>query len=170
MLDLRPIIIELGDQVAVIGRVAERLPESAGKITIVDEGQLETAQTITRILRAVADWMWLVALAVAASQSGWPAGGADRAARARDRRARRRAPDARRAPRRGRLSRRPLAKDDSVKPAVADAWSILTQVLVDRAWVWIILGVVTLVGVWFVGELVAPARRAAPRSPSWRTA
>ena len=56
-----------------------------------------------------------------------------------------------------------LAKDDSVKPAVQDAWSILTQTLADRAWVWITLGVVTLVGVWFVGETrrAAQARRAA---------
>jgi hypothetical protein len=56
-----------------------------------------------------------------------------------------------------------LAKDDSVKPAARDAWSILTQVLADRAWVWITLGVVTLVGVWFVGETdrAARARRAA---------
>ena len=56
-----------------------------------------------------------------------------------------------------------LAKDDSVKPAVEDAWDILTQVLADRAWVWIILGVVTLVGVWFVGETgrAAQARRTA---------
>ena len=33
-----------------------------------------------------------------------------------------------------------LAKDDAVKPAAHDAWNILTQVLADRAWVWIILG------------------------------
>ncbi len=54
-------------------------------------------------------------------------------------------------------------KDDAVKPAGHDAWSILTQTLADRAWVWIILGVVTLVGVWFVGETrrAADARRAA---------
>jgi hypothetical protein len=50
-----------------------------------------------------------------------------------------------------------LAKDDAVKPAAHDAWSILTQVLADRAWVWIILGFITLVGVWFVGD----SRRAA---------
>ena len=50
----------------VIGRVAEELPNSAGKIAIIDESQLETVQTITKILRAVADWMWLAALAVAA--------------------------------------------------------------------------------------------------------
>jgi hypothetical protein len=164
VLDLRPIMIEIGDQVVVIGRLAEKLPDSAGRITIIEESQLETAQTITKILRAVANWMWLVALAVAAVAI-WLARG------------------------RRRLELRALAigvlvvgllmlavrrvaggylvdqlaKDDSVKPAVQAAWDILTQVLVDRAWVWITLGVVTLVGVWFVGETdrAAQARRAA---------
>ena len=164
VLDLRPIIIQLGDQVVVIGRVAEKLPDSAGKITIIDESQLETAQTITKILRAVANWMWLVALAVAALAI-WLARGRRRI----ELRAlaigvllvgllmlavRRVA---------GGYLVDQLAKDDSVKPAVRDAWSILTQVLADRAWVWITLGVVTLVGVWFVGETdrAAQARRAA---------
>ena len=163
VLDLRPIVIELGDQVAVIGKVSERLPESAGKIAIMDESQLSTAQSITKILRAVADWLWLVALAVAALAI-WLARG------------------------RRRLELRALAigvlvvglmlavrrfagdyfvdklvKDDAVKPAGHEAWSILTQTLADRAWVWIILGVVTLVGVWFVGETrrAADARRVA---------
>jgi hypothetical protein len=164
VLDLRPIMIEIGDQVVVIGRLAEKLPDSAGRITIIEESQLETAQSITKILRAVANWMWLVALAVAAL-AVWLARG------------------------RRRLELRALAigvlvvgllllavrrvaggylvdqvaKDDSVKPAARDAWSILTQVLADRAWVWIILGVVTLVGVWFVGETdrAAQARHAA---------
>ena len=164
VLDLRPIMIELGDQVVVIGKVAEKLPDSAGKITIIDESQLETAQTVTKILRAVANWMWLVALAVAALAI-WLARG-------------RRRIELRAlaigvllvgllmlAVRRGAGGYLvdQLAKDDSVKPAVRDAWSILTQVLADRAWVWIILGVVTLVGVWFVGESgrAAQARRAA---------
>jgi hypothetical protein len=159
VLDLRPIMIELGDQVVVIGRLAEKLPDSAGRITIIEESQLESAQTITKILRAVADWMWLVALAVAALAI-WLARG------------------------RRRIELRALAigvlvvgllmlavrrfagdylvdklvKDDAVKPAGQDAWSILTQTLVDRAWVWIILGVVTLVGVWFVGETGRAAR------------
>ena len=158
VLDLRPIMIELGDQVVVIGRLAEKLPESSGKITIIEESQLQTAQTITRILRAVANWMWLVALAVAALAI-WLARGRRRL----ELRAiaigvllvgilmlavRRLAG--------GYLVDR-LAKDDTVKPAVRDAWSILTQVLADRAWVWITLGVVTLLGVWFVGD----TRRAA---------
>ena len=164
VLDLRPIILDLGDQVVVIGRLAEKLPDSAGKITIIEESQLETAQTVTKVLRAVANWMWLVALAVAALAI-WLARGRRRI----ELRAlaigvllvgllmlavRRVA---------GGYLVDQLAKDDSVKPAVRDAWSILTQVLADRAWVWITLGVVTLVGVWFVGETdrAAQARRAA---------
>jgi hypothetical protein len=164
VLDLRPIMIDLGNQVVIIGRVAEKLPDSAGKITIVDESQLQSAQTGTRILRAVANWMLPVALLVAALAI-WLARG------------------------RRRLELRALAigvllvgllmlavrrfgggylvdriaKDDSAKPAARDAWSILTQVLADRAWVWITLGVVTLLGVWFVGETrrAAQARHAA---------
>ena len=173
VLDLRPIVIELGDQVAVIGRVAERLPESSGKVAIIEESQLETAQTITKILRAVADWMWLVALAVAAL-AVWVARG------------------------RRRLELRAIAlgllvvgllllavrrfagdylvdglvKDDAVRPAAHEAWDILTQVLADRAWVWIIFGVITLAGVWFVGETAraSQARSAAAPTLEKRTA
>ena len=167
VLDLRPIMIELGDQVVVIGRVAEKLPDSAGKITIVDESQLETAQTITKVLRAVADWMWLLALVVAAL-AVWLARG------------------------RRRLELRALAigvlvvgllllavrrfagdylvdslvNDDAVKPAGHEAWSILTQTLSDRAWVWIILGVVTLLGVWFVGDGARAARARGAAAPA----
>jgi hypothetical protein len=166
VLDLRPIVIELGDQVAVIGKVAERLPESSGKIAIIDESQLETAQTMTKVLRAVADWMWLLALVVAAL-AVWVARG------------------------RRRLELRALAigvlvvgllllavrrfagdyivdslvKDDGVKPAGHEAWSILTQTLADRAWVWIILGVVTLLGVWFVGDGARAARARGAAAP-----
>ena len=164
VLDLRPIIIQLGDQMVVIQRVADKLPPTAGRITIVDESQLETAQTITKVLRSVANWLWLVALAVAALAI-WLARGRRRV----ELRAlafgvllvgllllavRRVA---------GVYLVDHLAKDDSAKPAARDAWSILTQVLADRAWVWIILGVVTLIGVWFVGETdrAAQARRAA---------
>ena len=166
VLDLRPIVIELGDQVAVIGKVAEQMPESSGKIAIIEKSQLETAQSITKILRAVADWMWLVALAVAAL-AVWLAKG------------------------RRRLELRAIAiglvvvgllllavrrfagaylvdslvKDDAVKPAGHEAWSILTQTLVDRAWVWIILGVVTLLGVSFVGESDRAARARGAATP-----
>ena len=143
--------------------MAEKLPNSSGKIVIIDQSQLESVQAATRILRAVADWMWLVALAVAAA-AVWVARG------------------------RRRIELRAIAigvlvvgllllavhrfagdylidqiaKDDTVKPAAHSAWVILTQALADRAWVWITLGVVTLVGVWFVGHTrrAVAARRA----------
>ena len=56
-----------------------------------------------------------------------------------------------------------VVKDDGAKPAVRNAWSILSQTLADRAWAWITLGLVTLVGVWFVGNTrrAIQARRAA---------
>jgi hypothetical protein len=170
VLDLRPIVIELGDQVAVIGKVAERLPESSGKIAIIEKSQLETAQSLTKILRAVADWMWIVALAFAALAI-WLARGRRRV----ELRAlaiglvlvgllmlvvRRFAGD---------YLVDQLAKDDAVKPAVHAAWSILTQVLADRAWVWIILGVITLVGVWFVGETTLAARARVGARPALRS-
>ncbi len=164
VLDLRPIMIQIGDQVVVIGRVADKLPDSAGKITIVNANQLGTVQTLTRILRAVANWMWLLALAVAAL-AVWLARGR--------RRIELRAIAigvllvgllmlvVRRAG--GGYLVDHLAKDDSVKPAARNAWNILSQTLADRAWVWITLGAVLLLGVWFVGNtnLASRARRAA---------
>ncbi len=160
VLDLRPIMIQIGDQVVVIGRVADKLPDSAGKIAIVDANQLQTVQTLTRILRAVANWMWLLALAVAAA-AVWLAHGR--------RRIELRALAiglllvgllmlvVRRAG--GGYLIDHLAKDDSVKPAAHNAWNILSQTLADRAWVWITLGAVLLLGVWFVGN-TNPALRA----------
>ena len=65
VLDLRPIIVDLGEEVAIIGRVAQQLPESTGSIAIVSSDQLETVQTGARILQALANWLWLVAIAVA---------------------------------------------------------------------------------------------------------
>ena len=167
VLDLRPLVIQIGDQVAVIGKIAEKLPESSGKVVIMQKSQLDTAQTATKVLRAVADWMWLVALAFAAL-AVWLAKG------------------------RRRLELRAIAlglvvvgllllavrrfagdylvdslvKDDAVKPAGHEAWSILTQTLADRAWVWIVLGVVTLAGVWFVGESDRAARARGAAAPA----
>ena len=160
-LDLRPIIIDLGNETAIIGRVAEQLPESAGKIAIVDSDQLETAQTLARILRALSNWLWLLAFVLAAA-AVWLARG------------------------RRRIELRALAVGlivvgvlmllvrrvagtylvdqltiDATEPAGADAWSIVTQGLADRAWIAIVLGALALAGVWLVGPtgLAARARR-----------
>jgi hypothetical protein len=150
-LDLRPIVVAIGEQSAIVSRLAERLPENAGQIKLIDADQLDTAQTITRILRLVADWLWIVALLLAAA-GVWVATG------------------------RRRIELRAIAiavivvgvlellvrrvagtylvdrlTTDATKPAGEDAWSILTQGLADRGWVLIVLGLLLLVGVWLVG-------------------
>jgi hypothetical protein len=127
----------------------------------MDADQLESAQKGTRLLRFLSDWLWIIALALAAV-AVWLARG------------------------RRRLELRALAigviivgflmllvrrtggaylvdrlTDDSTKPAGSAAWNIVTQGLADRAWVWIVLGVLALAGVWLVGPtgLAVRARR-----------
>ncbi len=157
VLDLRPIIVELGEQIAPIGRLEEQLPAETGRIELIEADQLDTAQTAVRILRALAAWLWVVAFAVAALAI-WLARG------------------------RRRLEIRALGigmlvvgvlllftrrtvgtylveelTSDATQPAGWNAWRIVTQALADRALVWIAVGVLVLVGTWLVG----PARTAA---------
>ena len=89
VLDLGPIITELGEQVPAIASAVEDLPESAGRIEILESDQLDTAQTITSILKVLANWLWIVALLLAALAI-WLARGRRRSRCARLRRARRR--------------------------------------------------------------------------------
>ena len=169
VLDLRPIIIELGDQVAIIGRAAEALPASAGRIAIVDSEQLNTAQTAVSVLRALSAWLWVLALVLAVA-AVWLARG------------------------RRRLELRALAigflavgllllfarragggylvdelTSDATRTAGWSTWSIVTQELADRAWVWITGGAIILVGTWLMDPECSPARtcgrRAGRREP-----
>jgi hypothetical protein len=157
-LDLRPIVVELGEQIAPIGKLEEQLPPNAGRIELIDADQLDTVQTLVRVLRALSAWLWVVALALAALAI-WLARG------------------------RRRLEIRALGigvlvvgvlllftrqrvgaylvdelTSDTTQPAGWNAWRIITQTLADRALVWIALGVIVLVGTWLVGPARAAAR------------
>ena len=161
VLDLRPIVIDLGEEVAIIGRIAQQLPESTGQIAIVSSDQLEAAQTGARILQALANWLWLVAILFAAL-AVWLARG------------------------RRRIELRALAvgllvagvlllfvrrylgdylidalTTDATEPAGSDTWRIVTQGLADRAWLGITLGLLALLGIWLAGStrLAVRARR-----------
>lgn len=172
VLDLRPIMVAIGSESGLVARLAERLPPDSGRITIVTSEQLGTAQTVTRILRFLADWVWIVALLLAAA-AVWVAKG------------------------RRRIELRAIAiavivvgvlelfvrrvagaylidrlTTDATEPAGEDVWSILTQGLADRGWVLILLGLLLLVGVWLVGStgLASRARRLATpvaEKPLW---
>lgn len=152
VLDLRPLVIELGDRIAIVGRVDQRLRSDAGLITIMEAENLETAQDLTKILKALGTWLWLLPIALWAAAL-WLARGR----------------------RLGILRliafgsivaglivlvvRRivgstvvdELAQAESAKVAAADAWDILTSLLRDGGLTVLGLGVIILVGVWIAG-------------------
>lgn len=156
-LDLRPLILELTAQLPIVPNLDERLPEDAGVVTLFEAEQLETAQQATRLLRLVADWMWVLALAA------WVAA----VYLARDRRKEVRAIAAGfvivgllvLAVRRfaGRYLVDELSESAS-EDAIRNTWEVLTRLLADAAWAAIAVGVIALVGVWLVGPGARAAR------------
>jgi hypothetical protein len=156
ILDLRPLLIRLGEQVAIVGRIDERLGADAGRITIMQADQLETAQDATQILKVLGMWLWLVPIALWAlalwlardrrailRMIGWSAIAAGLIALV----ARRFA---------GSVVVDELAAAESVKEAAGDAWNILTDLLRDGGLTVVGIGVILLVAVWIAG----PSRRA----------
>ncbi len=154
VLDLRPLIIQLGERVAIVGRIDERLLANpdAGRITIVESDQLETAQDITRLLDFLGLWLWTVPIALWAI-AVWLAEG-----RRRDilrmigfsailagllvlvvRRVV------------GSIVVDELATTESVEIAAGDAWDILTSLLRDGGLTLMGIGVLLLVAVWIAG-------------------
>jgi hypothetical protein len=153
VLDLRPLILRLGERIAIVGNLADRLPEDAGQIEIMQADQLDRAQDATSLFEAVAAWIWVVPLALWAGAI-WLAGG------------------------RRRLEVRAialglivagllvlvvrslagdyvvdeLATTSSVQEAAGDAWEISTRLLADGAWAVITMGLVALLGVWLAGR------------------
>ncbi len=115
--------------------------------------QLETAQKITHLLKVVGSFFWLVPLLLIAAAI-WLARG-----------------------RRRRILRQSaigaliagflvlvirklagsyvtshLVASESLRPAVRNAWEIVTQLLADGAWTLIFVAAIALVGVWLAGE------------------
>jgi hypothetical protein len=174
ILDLNPLVVQLGDQIAVVGKVAERLPADSGRIEIMDAEQLEKAQDVTQLLRQLARYLWIVSLALFAVAL-WLARG-----------------------RRRPLLRmialglvvagvvvvivRNLAGDyivdnvvkvDANRPAAAAAWDILSSLLADGGWTLVLLGVVALLAVWLAGPSksgTASRRELAPFLARWEIA
>ena len=44
VLNLNPLVVQLGDQIAIVGNLANKLPPDAGRIQLMKADQLETAQ------------------------------------------------------------------------------------------------------------------------------
>jgi hypothetical protein len=166
VLDLRPLVIQLGERVAVFGNLAQELGPDAGRVEIMDAGQLETAQNLTQALKFLGNWLWVLPVALAAIAL-WIA---------RDRKRsilRMLAWGSLLAGLLVLVVRRvggsyivdDLVQSETVKPAAQDAWDILTAQLRDGGFTLIGLGVVLLLAVWLGGtssSAVSTRRALAP--------
>jgi hypothetical protein len=63
-LELKPLLERLNEQTGVGGRVAARIPEGSGTVVLLESDQLESLQTLVRVLNALALWLWIVVLAL----------------------------------------------------------------------------------------------------------
>ena len=62
VIDLRPLILQLGERVGVFGNLENVLPQDAGVITVMPADKLERAQDLTSLFESVARWIWVVPL------------------------------------------------------------------------------------------------------------
>ena len=70
VLDLRPLVVQLGDRFGFLGDLDQQLPPDAARITLLQADQLDTAQSLTQGLKVVANWIWIPAILCGRSRSG----------------------------------------------------------------------------------------------------
>jgi hypothetical protein len=165
-LDLRALLGETEGGLGVGGRIEERLPESAAQIVILRSDQLELAQDLVRLLKAIA--IVLVVLALGLFALGVYL------ARGRRREALRACGIGLLFAGAAALVGRTLAGDEvvgalatteSVRPAAEAAWDIGTSLLAEAATATLIYGAVVVFGAWLAGPTawaVATRRNLAP--------
>lgn len=153
VLNLRPLVLRLGERLAFVGNLSERLPPSTGLITVMEADKLDRAQDLTNLFEAVATWIWILPLLLWGIAL-WLARG------------------------RRRIELRAIAlglvvagvlvlvvrsiagsyvvdeltTTSSVEEAASEAWQIVTRLLADGAWSAIAIGLVALLGVWLAGD------------------
>jgi hypothetical protein len=162
VLDLQPLVIQLGERVAVVGNVAERLGPDTGRVEIMEANQLETAQDLTQLLKFLGSWLWLLPLALWAAAL-WLARGRRRSIlrliAAGSILAGLLVLVVRRVG--GTFLIEELVQSTSVQPAALDAWDILTRQLRDGGFTYVGLGVILLVALWLAGP--SPSGRSVRR-------
>jgi hypothetical protein len=152
VLDLRPLVIQLGERIAIVGNVAERFGPDAGRVEIMEAEELETAQDLTQLAKFLGTWLWILPLALWAVAM-WLARGRRRsilrmiavgsiAAGLLVLVVRRLA---------GSFIVEELVTSTAVRPAAENAWDILTEQLRDGGFTLVGLGVIVLIAVWLAG-------------------
>jgi hypothetical protein len=153
VLNVRPLVVQLGDRIAIVKKVSSRLPGKGIQITIMKADQLTTAQKIAKWLKAIGAFAWAVPLILFAVAI-WLAEGRRRAILRNAAIGSIAAGLLVLAIRRvaGSYIVNHLVAADALKPAVSHAWTIVTNLLADGAWTLIFVAAVALVGVWIGGE------------------
>ena len=78
MLDLRPLIEQLGDQIGLGGRLQQRLGPDAGQIVIMHSDQLDAAQKGVKVMRALSIFLAIAVSCCSRSPSTSRRAGAER--------------------------------------------------------------------------------------------
>jgi hypothetical protein len=167
-LDLRTLIVRIGEELGFGEQLDSRLPEGAGQITILESDQLEAAQTGVKAIKVLSWLIVFVALALFAG-AVWLARG---------RRETLRYVGAaillvgilllviRRAV--GNYIVDALASGESIRDAVGSTWVIGTDLLAEVAWALIIYGLVILIGAVLAGPSRYPRRAREALAPNFR--
>ena len=152
VLDIRPLVLKLGDRFGFVTDLSTKIPPDAGQVTILESDNLDTAQKITHWLEQIANYVWILALAAWVAAI-WLARG-------------RRRQEVRSLGiglvavgvivivvrwLAGKYVVDQLVASDSMRPAVHNAWQIITQSLAAAGWVSLSVGVLVAVGAWLVG-------------------
>ena len=174
VLDIRPLVLKLGDRFGFVTNLSDRIPPDAGQVTILEADNLDTAQKITHWLEQMANFVWIFALAAWVAAI-WLARG-------------RRRQEVRSLGigliavglivlvvrwLAGKYIVDQLVASDSMRPAVHNAWQIITQSLAAAGWIALVVGILVAIGAWLVG----PGNRAtsarvwlAPHLRRWEVA
>jgi Short C-terminal domain len=154
---LRPLLEEVAQETGLGERLLERLPEDAGGIVILQSDQLDTLQTLMRVLDLLATWLWAIALGLFALAVYL-------------------SPGRRLKTLRGiaygvlfvglavlvvlRLGGgavlESVVRVPANEPAAQNAFEIFTSLLKTSAWTLVVLALIAIVGTWLAG----PGRRA----------
>ena len=70
VLDLRPLVVQLGDRFGFLGDLDQQLPPNAAQVTLLKADNLGTAQSVTQGLKVVANWIWIPAILAGRSHCG----------------------------------------------------------------------------------------------------
>ena len=152
VLDIRPLVLKLGDRFGFVSNLADKIPPDAGQVTILEADNLDTAQKITHWLEQVANFIWIFAVAAWVAAI-WLVRG-------------RRRQEVRSLGfglvavgllvlvvrwLAGKYVVDQLVATDSMRPAVHSAWQIITQSLAAAGWVALVVGILVAAGAWLVG-------------------